>query len=879
MADPAQARAGWALWGKAPGTRDDYSVLACSPEPFSRADFSKILTRFSAGTPGTRSVGPGALPWVTLSWVGVDDGLQVGIAIMTATDQVDGVGRPITQTSYFCVPYHELAGAQVSYLSLYEAVRGLPLPAADGGMIPVTLPPLDVREAVGAVEEFGENTVATTAALLLSGPVTIVQAEGSTLAERMRFIDAVACLLPYGFRAKFSATSWSDSGARHRIRLAFATRPREDGVSVCWREPEVVPASLDAAASYLRQFRQLRGDGTIPGKVYSIPAVVTQLAADVPARKFEQPQQAVGSLRMINLPFRVLAAVQGGSVDLSDLRLVFAGSRVLELPADGQLRLLEALSVHGDPGDWPAVRHWLEPIAGQDQDAVLRVLIPAGRKALWAVKPEEEIVRESLNLAGGGRGLADDLLAALIRPADAVTRLPHAVELAANLVNSMVFAGGPAGTGAFPRTREVLAGNPVLACELMAGFAAAGFDGLRCLRWLGEASPAAPFLVFSVALGDNRGALKEDSVSALADSGVDCVAAILRAASSSGRLDHVLPGFVRWLANRDLGAAGVQRYWQASLKPLVPGDVQTRAWLDVTLLMVSGSPSALPPPTGRPGFPAYHEAFAETWGSLRRSRNQFDEGRSATCLARYLDVQPWASERAQAASVVDLVKRLVSGKTKPVLDGALASALADAPGAGRWDFAAEWLALARKDDPGVVKDGILASLRGVRPGTQPSQVAALCMRAFREQIPAKSALAELAKSGAIDSGAVAVAIINEVKRVFGPADPGWADVAKWLNRLAAMVAKGDFGEPARSGFRDAMSAQARQELWLNIDLFFNAVLGSSGGPLELTDAEREDLTRVGDSVEEIMKKARKPQRSLWRTVVRDGGAPVTPPSR
>lgn len=879
MAEPAQARAGWALWGKAPGTRDDYSVLACSPEPFSRADFGKILTRFSAGNPGTRSAGPGALPWVTLSWVGVDDGLQVGIAITTATDQVDGVGRPITQTSYFCVPYHELAGAQVSYLSLYEAVRGLPLPAAGGGMIPVTLPPLDVREAAGAVDEFGENTVATAAALLLSGPVTVVQAEGSTLAERMRFLDAVACLLPYGFRAKFSAASWSDSGARHRIRLAFATRPREDGVSVCWREPGVVPASLDTAASYLRHFRQLRGDGTIPGKVYSIPAVVTELAADVPARKFEQPQQAVESLRMINLPFRVLATVQGGSVNLSDLRLAFAGSRVLELPADGRLRLLEALSEHGDPGDWPVLRHWLEPIAGQDQDAVLRVLIPVGRKVLWAVKPEEEIVSEGLDLAIG-RGLADDLLAALIRPADVVTRLPQAVELAANLVNTMVFAGGPAATGSFPRTRAVLAGHPVLACELLAGFAAAGFDGPRFLRWLEEVSPAAPFWVFSVALGDSRGVLKEDSVSELARFGVDCVAAMLRAASSSGRLDHVLPGFLRWLANRDLGAAGEQRYWQPRLPVTpAPGDAQTRARLDVALLMVSGSPSALPPPAGRAGFPEYHEAFAETWGSLRRSRNQFDEVRSATCLARYLDVQPWAAERVQAASVVDLVKRLVSGKTKPVLDGALAGALADSPGAGRWDFAAEWLALARKDDPGVVKDGILASLRGVRPGTQPSQVAALCVRALREGIPAKAALAELARSGAIDSGAVAVAVINEVKRVFGPADPGWADAAKWLNRLAGMVAKGDFGEPARSGFRDTMSTQARQELWLNMDLFFSAVLGSSGGPLELTDDERADLTRVGDSVEEIMKKARKPQRSLWRTVVRDGGAPAAPPSQ
>ena len=51
MADQVTVRAGWALWGKEPGSRTDYAVLACSTEPFSRADFGTIITRFAAGTP------------------------------------------------------------------------------------------------------------------------------------------------------------------------------------------------------------------------------------------------------------------------------------------------------------------------------------------------------------------------------------------------------------------------------------------------------------------------------------------------------------------------------------------------------------------------------------------------------------------------------------------------------------------------------------------------------------------------------------------------------------------------------------------------------------------------------------------------------------
>lgn len=877
MTDPAQVRAGWALRGKPPATRDDYSVLACSPEPFSKSDFGKILTRFSAGTPAARSAGPGSLPWVTLSWVGVDDGLQLGIAIEIATEKVDGVGRPITQTSYFCVPYNDLAKARVSYLSLYEAVRDLSLPTEGGSMIPLTLPPLDSREAADAVEEFGENTVITTAALLLRGPVSIVQAEGSALAERLRFLDAVAALLPYGFRAKFSAATWSDSSARHRIRLAFATRPREDAAAVSWREPGIVPADQNVADKYLEHFRQLRGEGSGPSKVYSVPTVITRLAEDTPARKFEQPGQAVESLRMINLPFRVLAAIQDGPVSLSDLRLVFTRSQVMELSPDGQLTLLETLAGQGDPADWPAVLQWLEPIAGQDQSVVLRILSRYGRKLLWTSHPEDRIVRECLSIARV-RGQEDDLLAALICSADQAARLPRAVNVAADLLNSSVFTGASDETGAFPHTRGLLAGNPPLACEFIAGFARSKYDALRCLRWLESASPIALFRVFAVALGEGRGALTKEAVSTLAGSGIDCVGAMLQAAACSERVDDVLPGFVDWLAARGSADAVERRYWREHLEPLSPGDIHARARLDMALLMVSGSPSALPPPVGRAGFPAYNEAFAEIWAALRRARNLFDEDRCATSLARYLDIQPWASDRAQAASVVDLTKRLIKGRNKSVLVGAVAGALADSPGAARWDFAGEWLALARKDDPEVVREGILAALRGVTPKAQPSQVAALCLRAFREKMSAEVALAELAKSGYIDSSDTAMAVINELKHEFGTSAPGSADAAKWLNPLAAMAAKGDFGESVRAAFRDNMSEQARQELWLHRDLFYTTVQWASDGQLELTEEERAGLTRLSNSIEEILKKARKPQRSLWRSV-KDGSAQTARHSR
>ena len=79
----------------------------------------------------------------------------------------------------------------------------------DGDPVPLTLPSLDPHELTHSISEFGELAVATTAALLLSGPVSIIGAGASTLEERLRFIDAVAALLPYGCRTGYSAATWS----------------------------------------------------------------------------------------------------------------------------------------------------------------------------------------------------------------------------------------------------------------------------------------------------------------------------------------------------------------------------------------------------------------------------------------------------------------------------------------------------------------------------------------------------------------------------------------------------------------------------------------------------------------------------------------------
>ncbi len=215
----------WALWGKRPGTRDGDEILACSQGLFSRDDFGEIMSRYALGTLAD-------LPQVTFSWVGGGLSAHLGMAVQEWSDQRDGLGRDIAVTRYCCVPYAQIAKGPVSYAELHRALGGRVLPV--DGPLTVDVPPLDLESAAGAVDE----TVIGAAALLLTGaPVCVLNGENVPLADRLTFLDAVASLLPYGFRAKLTASTWTNSATRHRIRLSFARHAPAGAHSISWGRP------------------------------------------------------------------------------------------------------------------------------------------------------------------------------------------------------------------------------------------------------------------------------------------------------------------------------------------------------------------------------------------------------------------------------------------------------------------------------------------------------------------------------------------------------------------------------------------------------------------------------------------------------------------
>jgi hypothetical protein len=218
----------WALKGKhADG--QDYRILACSTGDLNQENFEDALSRFQPGELADLQVS------LSYARLGTEQGVSYlalaihwqvaeGQCLADGVSQYDKQGRPIAYTSYFCLPYKRLADEAIGYPAMYDALRSVKLTAADG-------PPRNVSIAMPTSRTPTVNDLAVRVApLLLTGrPVCVLGAESTGMLERLKFIDAVMDLLPYGFRARMTAATWTRATNRpHRFRLFFADVPRAD---------------------------------------------------------------------------------------------------------------------------------------------------------------------------------------------------------------------------------------------------------------------------------------------------------------------------------------------------------------------------------------------------------------------------------------------------------------------------------------------------------------------------------------------------------------------------------------------------------------------------------------------------------------------------
>jgi hypothetical protein len=245
----------WALQGKTLG-RDGYRVLACSTgsrDALSLENFTEAIGRFSMGTPETL---PNALPQVTISYLqpGPVNHLALAIHRFASDAHLDGQlaasdddGRPVVATSYYCVRYDPVAARSVSYRDMYEAFARAPLRPVNGSMLSVEMPAAPAAPDPDAISPLAAQAAAL---LLTCRPVCVLGATLQTsMIDRLDFIDTVMSLLPYGFRARMTAATWTRAtNQNHRFRLFFSSARRDTKIPdnvVVWGHPEQTTINRD----------------------------------------------------------------------------------------------------------------------------------------------------------------------------------------------------------------------------------------------------------------------------------------------------------------------------------------------------------------------------------------------------------------------------------------------------------------------------------------------------------------------------------------------------------------------------------------------------------------------------------------------------------
>ncbi|WP_147340971.1 hypothetical protein [Actinomadura logoneensis] len=699
--------AGWAVRGKTPGSYDDYAILGSGGGTFRPQDFTAILDRYTLGNPPPERTGPEALPWISLTEVLDDHGSNLGVAIHDWTDGTDAAGRPIVRTRYGYFPYEQFVRAPVSYASLVHAVSGLGV----DGFAPNALdvPPYAPEDIARDIEDHNWlGRAATAAALLLEGPVTITGADDLDHSLRLRFLDAVAALLPYGWRPGLTAATWL-RGENSNIRLAFAYHPQPGSYELDWRVAELQPsADTRLAHAYAHELRR-----SISRR--SLLEVLAYLSTRSEYMVNADPKHAYEILVDLDRPALVLERVRRNECDASEVAALLEGGRYKELPrrSDHEFLLASLIRLGGGVATVQSV--WQELGAGVRSEP-WRALTDEVVRRVRSVPSDDPnpYVRLADSL-----GLTDELLADIVGTSQNPQLGLAPVQATADLLDRWT---DPVAADR-PRLVRALRGQSAMVCGLVAGLDRGGIQ--REDAWLDLLSGVAkenllrPFHALRVP----DMPVTVSDIDAFARYGADCVALLISSAARRERLDGLAAVLIRWLAGLP---ASDRRTWLDRLRDVRPSRGAEAAVLDL-LRMSSGEP---PVHLETPDRGAYATAFRRlvTDESLRRLANNVQYG-----LTEHLRDRRWAHDPDQAALVIALTEALcaVDGPNRAALVEEVVRGRASNPELADWPVHKRWWPDASARFPAVAADEYPIILQALPSHTSLQGVGRLIAEAMR----------------------------------------------------------------------------------------------------------------------------------------------------
>ncbi|MFC4908607.1 hypothetical protein [Actinomadura gamaensis] len=810
--------AGWAVRGKTPGSYDDYGILG-SGGGFGPDDYTAILDRYTLGNPPPERSGPEALPWISLTEVVDDRGSYLGVAIHDWTDDTDAAGRPIVRTRYGCFPYDQFVRTPVSYASLVRAVSGL----GSDGFAPNALdvPAYAPEDIVRDIEDGNWlGRAATVAALLLEGPVTITGADDLDHTVRLRFLDAVAALLPFGWRPGFTAATWL-RGGNSTIRLTFAYQPRPGDFELDWRvaEPQP-PADARLAVAYAHELRR-----SVAHR--SLLEVVAYLSTRGDSMVNVDPSRAYEMLVDLDRPALVLDRVRRNEADASEVAALLESGRYKELPRKSDHELLLAALIRLGGGLHSVENVWRELGVGVPSEP-WRAIVDQVLRRVRNAPPED--ATPYLRLAEA-LGHTDQLLAELV----GTSRDPRLglapIQATANLIERWTdpFSADR------PATLRALRGQSALICALVGDLDRGGVQ--REDAWLDLLAGVAPDSLLhpfhALRVPDMTVTLGE--IAAFARHGADCVALLVASAARRGRLDRLAAVLIRWVTGLP---ASERADWLDRLHDVRPVQGADAAVLDVLRMSAGRAPVHLETPD--------RHAYTATFRQLvtDESLHRFG-GHVQYALVEHLKDQKWARDPDQVGMVIALTEALceVEGQNRAAMVEAVLRGRAANPDMVDWPVYRRWWPDAAARFPGVAADEYRTVLCAVPYDSSLHGVGRLIAEATARGIAPMTLLRHLDGSAWPLTGPALLAAVLEA-RMF--AVHRFDDTLGQADEAARRLIKTAHDASPSLGYelRDAVDARLLSELGLHLNLAEATSLTADQEDLDLTDRARRTLEAI-----------------------------------
>ena len=558
-----------AIKTKRSGDTADYRVVAHTEGQLASEDFEALFKLFSVGTMNSEPKNPGeGAPWITLGGHRVRDVLYSVAILEDWTDRMDGHNdRPISASCCVCAPYKVLADGRVDFSTVVNQIpsESALLKAAEGksgGGVVLEASAERWRRIVAGIEGYKFELCAAVAALLVETPVAVVKGGGVPVEERVRYLDAVAALLPYGVRASLSVSTWMMSASSEHIRLGFSTGARPNQVRLEWAEEAVAKLAQGSPAHrYYNLLCDLRGRHDTLYLVRGLSELVEPL-------DFKDPAIFIEKLGRLDQSYSLGKAVKAGKATAKDVRKFFEGGGAEAAERGEVVEFIKLLLRQQSltPEDVETVRaHWDASLVEPALKAVKQVI--RGRTYDLATL-------EALCNLAAEREWLDECLAALVEQVASINAsLPHALEL----LNARLKVLGYGAQS--DRVRESLLSHRGVLYDFMVTAADADTANFKqALDWLGAKSPeaAADLSLFRLAAGVEGAAVSTNAVEAVVKHGHEYLRALVRWAAREGGgvggdspLGRLAPPVVEWLStNFNSLAVSELGKWEELLPPL-----------------------------------------------------------------------------------------------------------------------------------------------------------------------------------------------------------------------------------------------------------------------------------------------------------------------